>query len=192
MPAKTGTQAISDAAVTAKTGKSWAGWFAVLDAFDVATHGHAATARHLVEAHGVSGWWAQGITVRYEQEKGLREVGQQSDRLYAVSVQRTVAASPERVWKALVADGTPKAGDPLQAPQGSRGTYLAVVPGAKLRHTVEHGEGQKPSHVEWTLTPKGDATVVRLQHSRLASKEEADALKPVWTRAVEALRDGFE
>ena len=68
----TGWRRISNDAVLAKTGKSWDAWFAVLDRFDVPARGHTATARYLREEHGVSGWWAQAVTVRYEHERGLR------------------------------------------------------------------------------------------------------------------------
>jgi hypothetical protein len=34
--------------------------------------GHRLTAKHLQEAYGVSPWWAQAGTIRYEYERGLR------------------------------------------------------------------------------------------------------------------------
>ena len=67
-----GPRGISDAAVQAKTGKTWAEWFAILDAWDVATHGHTQTATYLREARGVGPWWAQSVTGRYEWDHGLR------------------------------------------------------------------------------------------------------------------------
>lgn len=205
MTSKSGTYAISDDAVQAKTGKHWDDWFAVLDAFDAARQGHKAAAAHLVEAHGVSGWWAQGITVRYEQTRGLRDVGQQSDRLFAVSVQRTIDAPADRVWRALTDPATvaawaceapapaelPHEGARFLTADGKAGTWLNVVPNARLRHNWERGAG-KPELVEWTLTAKGEATTLRLQHTKIATKADADQLKPGWTKAVEALRDLVE
>ena len=41
----------------------------MLDAFDVAAHGHTAAAKHLRETHDTTAWWAQTLTVRYEQER---------------------------------------------------------------------------------------------------------------------------
>jgi hypothetical protein len=70
---KAGSRRISDQAVRAKTGKGWREWFAILDAIDVKEKGHTRTARYLAEQHGVSPWWAQTITIRYEWEKGLRK-----------------------------------------------------------------------------------------------------------------------
>ncbi|HUG16578.1 MAG TPA: YdeI/OmpD-associated family protein, partial [Thermomicrobiales bacterium] len=36
------------------------------------TKGHTAMARYLTDEHGVSAWWAQTVTNRYEWERGLR------------------------------------------------------------------------------------------------------------------------
>ena len=67
-----GPRGFSDETVRDKTGKSSAEWHAILDAWDGPSKGHTKMARYLVEEHGVSGWWAQSITVRYEWERGLR------------------------------------------------------------------------------------------------------------------------
>ena len=71
-PRMRGWRRISEDAVRAKTGKGWDEWFEILDAFGVAERGHTAAARHLREEHGVSGWWAQAVTGRYEHERDLR------------------------------------------------------------------------------------------------------------------------
>ena len=64
---------ISDTAVRAKTGKGWEEWFAILDEWDAKEKGHTASAKHLRDELGVSPWWAQAVTVRYEYARGLRE-----------------------------------------------------------------------------------------------------------------------
>jgi hypothetical protein len=67
-----GPRGISEERIVAQTGKDSAEWTAILDAWDAPSKGHTASARYLVEEHGVSGWWAQTLTVRYEWERGLR------------------------------------------------------------------------------------------------------------------------
>ncbi len=67
-----GPRAISDEAVKAKTGKSSTEWYSILDAWGATQKGHTLTAKYLAERHGVSPWWAQTVTVRYEWERGLR------------------------------------------------------------------------------------------------------------------------
>jgi Domain of unknown function (DUF4287) len=64
---------IGDDAVRRRTGKGWEEWLALLDEWGAKDKGHTACARHLREAHGISPWWAQAVTVRYEYERGLRE-----------------------------------------------------------------------------------------------------------------------
>lgn len=44
------------------------------------------------------GWWAQGITVAYEQHIGRRAAGQRSDGTFEVSVSRTFNGSREEVF----------------------------------------------------------------------------------------------
>ena len=66
----------SDEVVRANTGRTWDEWFALLDRWGGAQRPHPEIARWLVEEHGVGGWWAQGVTVGYEQARGLRDPGQ--------------------------------------------------------------------------------------------------------------------
>jgi Bacteriocin-protection, YdeI or OmpD-Associated len=68
----TGVRGYSDETGRERTGRTSEEWYAILDAFDVKTHGHAATARHLQQAYGLNGWWSQMVTVRYEYARGLR------------------------------------------------------------------------------------------------------------------------
>jgi hypothetical protein len=67
-----GPRGFSDEAVRTKTGKGWDEWRAILDAWGMKEQGHRLTAKHLQEAYGVSPWWAQAGTIRYEYERGLR------------------------------------------------------------------------------------------------------------------------
>lgn len=67
-----GPRGISDERILEKTGRRSAEWYALLDAWDGPSKGHTAMARYLSEEHGVSGWWAQTVTNRYEWERGLR------------------------------------------------------------------------------------------------------------------------
>jgi len=69
---KTIFQKISNDAVSAKTEKQWPEWFRILDKFDLKKKGHTQAAKFLREKHGLTDWWAQAITIRYEWENGLR------------------------------------------------------------------------------------------------------------------------
>ena len=69
---KAGFRKISDEAVRARTGKGWEEWVQILDDWDAKEKGHTKSAKHLLEHYGVSPWWAQAVTIRYEWERGLR------------------------------------------------------------------------------------------------------------------------
>jgi hypothetical protein len=64
---------ISEQAVREGTGRGWEEWLAILDAWDAPSKGHTKSAKHLREEYGVSPWWAQAVTIRYEWERGLRQ-----------------------------------------------------------------------------------------------------------------------
>ncbi|MCH1883850.1 hypothetical protein [Agrococcus sp. ARC_14] len=77
-------------ALRAATGRDHEQWRALLEAAGALQWTHAQTARWLVAEHGVDGWWAQGITVDFEQQRKGRLPGQQADGTFSVSVTRTV------------------------------------------------------------------------------------------------------
>jgi len=68
-----GPRGISEDRIVEMTGRTTADWNELLDAFDVHRHGHTAAARYPREAQGLSGWWAQAVTVRYEYARDLRD-----------------------------------------------------------------------------------------------------------------------
>ena len=69
---------ISNEKIVESTGKGWNEWVETLDAWGGRDKTHAEIARYAHEL-GVSEWWAQGVTVQYEQIIQRRAVGQRSD-----------------------------------------------------------------------------------------------------------------
>src|SRR4051812_6895798 len=80
---------IGDDAVRARTGKSWAEWFALLDDAGAKEMNHKQITA-ILDAQGMDGWWCQMVTVGYEQERGLRQKHQKGDGFEA-GVSRTFA-----------------------------------------------------------------------------------------------------
>ncbi|WIB76852.1 hypothetical protein DEJ28_14510 [Curtobacterium sp. MCPF17_002] len=87
--------------VLAATGRSPDDWYERMDAVSGRTIGHAAIAAWLIE-QGVEPWWAQGVTIGYEQARGLRIPGQRSDGSFAVSASRQVPGEREAVLDVIV------------------------------------------------------------------------------------------
>ena len=69
---KAGFRGISDQVVKARTGKTSKQWYPILEKWGMKKKGHTLTAKHLRDKYGLSDWWAQCITIRFEWEKGLR------------------------------------------------------------------------------------------------------------------------
>ena len=88
---------INEESIRRKTGRGWDDWLKVLDDWGATERPHREIARHLVDAHGVPGWWAQWVTVGYERARGLR-ARHQTARGFEVSVSKTLPATPDVVW----------------------------------------------------------------------------------------------
>jgi hypothetical protein len=162
----------SEKSVREGTGHGWDEWFALLDAWGAADRGHPAIARWLTDGHGVDGWWAQTITVRYEQTRGLRVPGQTSDGYFSVTGSKTVAVPVDRLFEAFT--------DPEL-----RERWL---PGVKL--TVRTATAPKSLRADWNddstriavgFVPKGEGRAqVAVGHERLPDGEAAARMKLFW------------
>lgn len=190
---------VSEAAVVRATGHGWDRWFSILDRFGPA-RGHTAMARHLREAHGVSPWWSQEVTVQFERARGLRKPLERADGTFAVSVQRTVPRSRAEAFDAFAdarALGTwfttkveqdVRPGGAYRNGDGDRGTFLAVERPRLLRFTWDNPDHAPGSVVEVTFTARGaKSTAVRVTHRRLRTKKAADGMKTGWTWALTSL-----
>jgi hypothetical protein len=64
----------SSPALLSATGRDYAEWFQLLDAWGAPGRGYREIADWLV-GQGFSDWWAQKLIVEYEQDRGLRQPG---------------------------------------------------------------------------------------------------------------------
>jgi len=158
------TAGLSDDAMQSATGRHPAEWFALLDEAGAAGWGHTAIARWLVAEHGVARWWNQNITVRYEQARGLRLPGQQSDGTFSVSTSKTVAGSLDAAYERMVA------------------AFSAALGG---NPDSARAEGKRP-YARWKatagsvlVTAEAAGAKIRLSavHERLTGPEEMDSAK---------------
>ncbi|OEJ29649.1 hypothetical protein AR457_23460 [Streptomyces agglomeratus] len=166
----------------ASTGRDWDGWFVLLDAWGAIERGHTEIARHLTDDLGVDGWYAQSITVGYEQERGLREVGQSSQGDWQASGNRTVEAPVARCEAAFT----------------DADVRRRWLPGSEFSLRT-HREGKTLSadyaggRLSVRFTPKGGAkTQVSLEHTKLADAEAVAAYKAFWKERLAALKTLLE
>jgi hypothetical protein len=92
---------VTAAALRRVTGRDRPAWFALLDAWNATTRSHRDIAAWLMREHEVSSWWAQTLTVDYEQGRGLRKPGGKRDGTFEVGVSKTVAVPVERLYDAF-------------------------------------------------------------------------------------------
>ncbi|MBR8743918.1 hypothetical protein [Nocardiopsis sp. MG754419] len=169
---------VSDARVAEATGRGYDAWFALLDTWEGTTRTHTRIAAHLVEEHGVDGWWAQTVTVGYEQERGLRAPGQKKDG-FALSASKTVNVPVERLFEAFADPELRQEWLPL--PVHERAAT------AGRRFTADLPEGTR---VAVTFQAKGEnKSLVGVEHTRIDSAERAAEWKADWrTRLTDMKR----
>src|SRR5688572_28123798 len=193
-PAKTPKGAISDASVLKKTGHDLAHWCAVLDKFGAVEKGHTASARHLYETHGVDGWYAQGITVSYERERGVRGVNQRCDGAWEVSVSKTVTATTAQLVKAFT--DARKRNDWISEADPKLAKAMADgVADKKSKGFVVRPDGLARFRYRWDGTivqlyayPKpGGKMALTVQHTKLADGDAVERYRGQWKTAFNLL-----
>jgi hypothetical protein len=169
---------MSDSAVAAKTGKTWAEWVRALDIAGAARMTHRQIAAFLSENLRVPSWWSQMVTVGYERLKGRREKGQ-TPQGYSVSASRTVGVPVARLFAAW--------NDARQRARWMRKTPMEITkatPNRSIRIRWGHGS----SRVAVMFYVKGkQKSSVSVDHSRLASAAEAKKTKAYWIRQLDSL-----
>lgn len=169
---------ISSRAVERRTGKSWAEWVTLLDGEGAAKSSHKEIAILLQSRYGLDGWWAQMITVGYEQARGLRQKYQKGSG-FSASKSRVLNAPLDRVFLACT--------NPVE-----RGRWLEeqgievrkVNPGKSVRLTWS----DRKSLVVISVYSKGESrTQTAIQHEKLPQAEAVETMKTFWADALEKL-----
>ena len=168
---------MSDEAIRSNTGRGWDEWCDLVEAFAGHTDGHSAVVEHLMEVHGLTGWWAQNVTVSWERITGQRLPFQRSDGLFGVSRTRTVEVDADEL-RAMLMD---EEGRDALFPDMT--TDLRSKPTSKnVRLAMEEGSAQ------FALVPKPDGrTAVTVAHERLPDHTVVPAWQEYWTAWLEAL-----
>lgn len=189
---------ISDDKVRERTGHGLDHWFAVLDRFGGVEKGHTASARHLLDAHEVPGWYAQGITVAYERARGVRVVNQRCDGEYEVSVSKVLPAGTADIIKALTdrrlrrrwTDGVDSklTRALFTSLDGPASKSVVVRPDGLGRHRYKWGT----SIVQIYLAPKpGGKVSFVVTNSRLSDASMVEERRALWRTTLNALARNF-
>jgi len=178
--AATQTDRIADALLRERTGRDWAQWFDLLDDWGGTAHTHTEIARWLVTVHDVPGWWAQTVTVGYEQARGLRAPGQRRGGDYTAGGSRTVAVPVDRLFAAF-ADGSLRA---RWLPDVEVRLRTATPP-----RTFRADWAGGPTRIVAGFEAVGETrSRVAVQHEKVTDAEQAAQLKAYWRDRLAALK----
>jgi hypothetical protein len=174
---------ISDEGVQAKTGKTWAEWFKILDAAGARKLAHPEIATYLSERHKVPSWWRQMVTVTYEQARGLRQVHEKPGG-FEISVSRTLTVPVAKAFAAW---------EDLK----KRRRWLDDA-----GFTVRKATADKTLRITWVdgntsldvyFNSKGEGKCqVAAQHSKLKHAKQADRMKKYWGKQLDQLKQLLE
>jgi hypothetical protein len=168
-------QNISDEKLQAATGRSRGQWHDLLDEQKAIEWTHTQIATWLRETHDVDGWWAQGVTVGYEQARGMRVPGQQPDGTFSTSASKTVELSQ--------ADALDLAIEAYGAAAGS----APVTVSREAKHPAARWKLVDGSTVLVTVSPGGAQSRIVLTHSKLDSAERLGGAKAELATVLGAL-----
>jgi len=170
---------ISDDTLRDRTGRGWDEWFARLDAIGAAGMDHAAIARYLIEQEGVPGWWAQTVTVAYEQARGLRQKHQKADG-FSASVSRTVAAPLDALFAAWAEE--PRRAAWLEDPGL---TVRKATPAKSMRIAWPDGTA-----VDVYFYAKSETkSQIALEHRKLPDAHAVEKMKAFWKTQLSRLQE---
>jgi uncharacterized protein YndB with AHSA1/START domain len=132
---------------------------------------HPEIARWLVGEHGVGGWWAQSLTVAYEQARGLRAPGQRDDG-WTVSASKTFPVAVARLFEAFE--------DEKVRRQWLADADLRLRTATRPRSArYDWEDGSTRVNVGFTEVADGKSRVA-VQHERLPDADSAEEMKAYW------------
>jgi uncharacterized protein YndB with AHSA1/START domain len=175
---------VSDEAIERNTGRRSGEWFAILDSWGAAERSHRDVARHLTEKHGVDGWWAQSVTVMYEQARGLRAKGQRADGTFEATASKTVAVPLEELFRGFV--------DESRREDWLPGDGLSLRGATEPKSARFDWEGG-PTRVVAGFLAKGEGkSQVAIAHQRLPDAKARETMKAFWRERLAALKEALE
>ena len=182
-PATDQVAGIGSSAVEAKTGKTWDEWLKLLDKVGARKMEHKAIATLLRDEHGLSGWWAQMVTVGYEQQRLGREKHQKPGG-YEVSASKTIGVSLATLYRAWSDKRTrqrwlEEADFEIRKATRDKSMRITWVDGV--------------THVDANFYAKGDAkSQIAVQHKKIGDAKSAARIKKAWAERLVKLKTMLE
>ena len=172
---------IGNEAVERATGRGWRAWIEALDREGAKTMTHQEIAVMLREEFRLAAWWAQMVTVGYEQASGAR-VPNQGARGFRVHASRTIAAPADTVFAAWN-DGSVR-----ERWLGAALELRSATPDASARLAWK----EAASLVDVRLNAKGARTQVVVEEEGLPDEAAVKQRKVFWREALDRLQASLE
>jgi len=169
---------VSSDAVARRTGKSWAEWFALLDAAGAAELDHKGIVAVLAQRHGVGPWWQQMVTVAYEQARGKNGNTSTEDG-FQVDVSKVLELPLAKLFR-------------FWAEPAERNKWLAddrfSIHKATASKSIRARWGRGVSRIDVDFCEKGPSkSQVTVQHNRIETSDAAEQMKAYWAKKIRAL-----
>lgn len=145
------------------TGRPHEQWREVLTEAGALAWPHARIARHLVEVHGVDGWWAQAITVDFEQACQGRLPGQRADGTFTTQKTATIPGEPLDALAAVANLVTGQHGEPhgQNLTASMPNVRWRLADGTRLAAAVQgRNKSGIPVNLTWERLATADAAVL--------------------------------
>jgi hypothetical protein len=165
------------------TSKSWDEWLVFMDGIGAKDLNHHEIATKVLEQlMGTTespAWWAQSVTVAYEQHIGRRLPGQQPDGTFQTSASQSTKLGMEQLMDAWTefAAGDPEILDAVEGDVRTSGTEKRLSWRAKLHNATSVIVTSEPK-------PDGAASIV-VQHTGSQTQERNNEAKAKWSSVVE-------
>lgn len=169
---------LSDEALARSTGYTWNEWVAMLDAHGAADQSRAERAQFLNDRYGLSLWWANTINVGYERARADRVKHERPDE-YQISASKTFPVTVDRLFAAFV---EPSGRERWLGDADLR--LRTSKPNRSARFDWQDGS----SRVSAYFTDKGEKSAVKVQHGKLLTADEAEAMKLYWHERLTELQ----
>lgn len=165
------------------TGRDRDGWFNELDGWGAVGRSYREIFDWLTGEHELSRWWAQKLTVEYEQERGVRSPGVRRNGTFEVSASKTVGVPVEGAFEAFV--------NPRKRKNWLADTTMSLSDSRPGRSAHFLWDGSTRVTVSFLDKGSTKSTIV-VSHDRIVGAEQAQIAKTRWKERLVDLKSYLE
>ena len=192
---------ISTQAVKKATNKSWDEWHQILKQKVREDWNHKDIVSYLINKHKLSHWWAQTVTVDFEQFTGKRQIGQTQSEGYQIGVRKTINKSHKDIWEWLLSkNGSQvwlgknqienfKEGDRFQTDGELTVEIRVIKPNHHIRLTWKPKEWESPSLLQIRVYPTSTGkSTIAVHQDNLKNGTVREQMREFWKNVLEKIK----